>query len=189
MAYAIDKKKIVELVLLGEGKAAKVHRQQRLPNGHSILMCPTIPLASRKRIPCWTRPGTPRVPSGIRFKIRLSCIGGRGSDIQIAEVMRDQLKQVGIDAQIISTDRATFSDVLFMRWDFDIAIQQAATAPDPMVGLTRLIHSKNIIRAALTNSAGFSNPEVDKLLDEEYKQVKQRETGGHVVPDPGDCDG
>jgi peptide/nickel transport system substrate-binding protein len=172
IAYAIDKKKIVDLVLLGEGKEAKsvinsVTKWAFNPKA------PEYPFSLEKANTLLDKAGYPRAASGTRFKIRLSCIGGRGSDIQIAEVMRDQLKQVGIEAQIMSTDRTSFSDALFMRWDFDLAIQQAATAPDPMVGLTRLLHTRYIVKAALTNSAGFSNPEVDKLLDEEYKQINK----------------
>jgi len=172
MAYAIDKKKIVDLVLLGEGKDAKSVVTSTTEWAFNPKV-PAYPYSLERANALLDKAGYPKGAGGIRFKIRLSCIGGRGSDIQIAEVMRDQLKQVGIDAQIVSLDRAAFSDALFMRWDFDIAIQQAATAPDPMVGLTRLLHSSNIIKAALTNTAGFSNPEVDKLLDEEYKQVSR----------------
>ncbi|OGP63379.1 MAG: hypothetical protein A2170_04265 [Deltaproteobacteria bacterium RBG_13_53_10] len=172
IAYAIDKRKIVDLVLLGEGKAAKsiVNSVTEWAFNPKV---PDYPFNLEKANALLDKAGYPKGASGIRFKTRLLCVGGRGSDIMIAEVMRDQLKQVGIDAQIMSTDRASFSDALFMRWDFDLAIQQAATAPDPMVGLTRLLHSKNIVKAALTNSAGFSNAEVDKLLDEEYKQVSK----------------
>jgi peptide/nickel transport system substrate-binding protein len=172
MAYAIDKKKIVDLVLLGEAKVAKSIINSVTEWAFNPKV-PDYPFSIEKANALLDKAGYPRGASGVRFKLRLSCIGGRGSDIMIAEVMRDQLKQVGIDAQIMSTDRTNFSDALFMRWDFDIAIQQAATAPDPMVGLARLLHSKNIVKAALTNSAGFSNPEVDRLLDEEYKQVSK----------------
>jgi peptide/nickel transport system substrate-binding protein len=172
IAYAIDKRKIVDLVLLGEGKEAKSIINSVTEWAFNPKV-PDYPFSLEKANALLDKAGYPRGASGIRLKLRLSCIGGRGSDITIAEVMRDQLKQVGIDAQIMPTDRASFSDALFMRWDFDLAIQQAATAPDPMVGLTRLLHSKNIVKAALTNSAGFSNAEVDKLLDEEYKQVSK----------------
>ena len=172
IAYAIDKRKIVDLVLLGEGKEAKSVINSVTEWAFNPKV-PDYPFSLEKANALLDKAGYPRGASGTRLKLRLSCIGGRGSDITIAEVMRDQLKQVGIDAQIMPTDRASFSDALFMRWDFDLAIQQAATAPDPMVGLTRLLHSKNIVKAALTNSAGFSNAEVDKLLDEEYKQVSK----------------
>jgi peptide/nickel transport system substrate-binding protein len=70
-----------------------------------------------------------------------------------------------------------------MRWDFDMVLQQAATGPDPTAGVTRFLHSSQIKKATFVNAMGYSNPEVDKLLDMEYKQIdkKQRAATWHRI--------
>jgi peptide/nickel transport system substrate-binding protein len=172
IAHAIDKKKIIDLVVLGEGKEAKSIVSSVMKWAYNPKV-PDYGFSLDRANSLLDKAGYPRSSSGTRFKVRLSCIGGRGSDPMIAEVMRDQLKQVGIDVQIVSADRAAFVDALFMRWDFDLAIQQAALGPDPMIGVSRLIHSNNIKKAAFANGVGYSNPEVDKLLDEEFRQISR----------------
>jgi peptide/nickel transport system substrate-binding protein len=115
--------------------------------------------------------------------MRLGTIAGRGSDPVVVEVVRDSLKKVGIDAQMFTAELSSFYDAVFMRWDFDMVLQQAATGPDPTAGVSRFLHSRQIIKATFVNAMGYSNPEVDKLLDLEYKQVdrKQRAATWHRI--------
>jgi peptide/nickel transport system substrate-binding protein len=102
-----------------------------------------------------------------------------------ADVIRDQLKRIGVDVQIISSDRATHLDTVFMRWDFDMVLQLLATGPDPTIGVTRFLHTNQIKKAAYVNAMGYSNPEVDKFLDLEFKQLdfKQRSATWYKIQD------
>lgn len=173
IAYAINKKKILDLIMPGEGKEAKSIISSAMKWAYDPNL-PEYPYNIEKANALLDKAGYPRGASGVRFKVRLACVGGRGSDPMIAQVIRSQLKQAGIDAQISCTDRATFVDAIFIRWDFDLAIQQAALGPDPTIGVSRLIDSKNIRKAAFANGVGYSNPEVDKLLGEEFRQVTRK---------------
>ena len=170
IAHAIDRKVILDLALLGEGTIAKSILSSRM-TPYFNPKAPDYPYDPQKANTLLDKAGYPRGADGTRFKQRLLSMSARGSEGRIGEIVRDQLKQVGIDAQIIATDRASFVNTMFINWDFDMAIQQGATGPDPMVGSTRFIHSKRIQKVPFVNATAFTNAEVDKLLDEEFLQV------------------
>jgi peptide/nickel transport system substrate-binding protein len=174
VAYAIDKNAISNLALAGEAKMAK-----------SILTANTV-WAYNPKVADYTynvkkanelldKAGYPKAADGTRFKVRLATIAGRGSDPAVIEVIQDCLKKVGIDAQMSTMELSSFYDAVFMRWDFDIVLQQAATGPDPTAGVSRFLHSKQIKKATFVNAMAYSNPEVDKLLDMEYKQTDKKQ--------------
>ena len=182
IAYAMDKDAIYNLALAGEANIAR-----------SILTANTT-WAFNPKVTDYTydpkkanelldKAGYPRGSDGMRFKMRIGTIAGRGSDPVVVEVVRDSLKKVGIDAQMFTAELSSFYDTVFMRWDFDMVLQQAATGPDPTAGVSRFLHSRQIKKATFVNAMGYSNPEVDKLLDLEYKQVdrKQRAASWHRI--------
>jgi peptide/nickel transport system substrate-binding protein len=170
IAYAIDREQILELAWRGMGKIGT----SIVNSGMKWAFNPNLygyPYDPQKANALLDKAGYPRGADGVRFKQRLHCIPARESDGRVAEIIKDQLKQVGIDIQIIATDRAAFVDSMFIRWDYDLAFQQGATAPDPAVGSRRFIHSDQIIKSAYKNGSGFSNPEVDYLLDQEVTEI------------------
>jgi peptide/nickel transport system substrate-binding protein len=182
IAYAIDKEAIRTLALAGEAKLAK-----------SIVTANTV-WAFNPKVPQYTydikkanalfdKAGYPKGADGTRFKVRIATIAGRGSDPAVIEVIQDSLKKVGVDAQMSTAELSSFYDAVFMRWDFDIVLQQAATGPDPTAGVSRFLHTKQIKKATFVNAMGYSNPEVDRLLDIEFKQTdkKQRAASWHKI--------
>jgi len=173
IAYGMDKQKILNFALSGEGKVAKSILNSRMGWAFNSNV-PEYAFDPKKANELLDKAGIARGGDGIRFKMRLHC-PNRGSDPLIAEVVRDNMKPLGIDVQIVSADLATFYDSVFMRWDFDTAVQQMATAPDPSLGTSRFIHSKNIVKATMVNVMGYNNPEVDRLLDREFNQVDRKE--------------
>jgi peptide/nickel transport system substrate-binding protein len=182
IAYAMDRNAIYNLALAGEAKIAK----SILTSNTTWAFDPKVPdyaYDPKKANALLDKAGYPRGPDGTRFKMRLGTIAGRGSDPVVVEVVRDSLKKVGIDAQMFAAELSSFYDAVFMRWDFDMVLQQAATGPDPTAGVTRFLHSRQIKKATFVNAMGYSNPEVDRLLDMEYKQIdkKQRAATWHRI--------
>lgn len=174
IAYAIDKKQIFNLAIAGEGKMVKSF----ISSDNTWAYNPKVPdyaYDPQKANMLLDEAGYPRGPDGTRFKIRLATIVGRGSDPVVLEIIRDALKRVGIDGQMSTTEVASFYDAVFMRWDFDVALQQAATGPDPTAGVSRFLHSRNIRKTTFVNAMGYSNPEVDKLVDLEFKQIDREQ--------------
>jgi peptide/nickel transport system substrate-binding protein len=62
---------------------------------------------------------------------------------------------------------------MFVQWDYDTAIQEIATGPDPAIGVARLYVSSNIRKVPFTNGEGYSNPEVDALFDQGAREPNQ----------------
>ncbi len=75
-------------------------------------------------------------------------------------VVQEQLRQIGIDAEIDPRENATYID-RFFSGDFDIAVMGASGYMDPNEWLEQSLHSEGP-----NNAAGFSDPELDALLEE-----------------------
>jgi peptide/nickel transport system substrate-binding protein len=110
-----------------------------------------------------TARSVPNVPDGTKFEIDWH--GTAGDATTYGEQLRSQLSNVGIALQVKTEDSATFAANVFAKRDFDTAIVSYCNGDDPEIGFRRQVDSKQIITAAFSNGAGFSNPEVDGLLD------------------------
>jgi len=99
---------------------------------------------------------------------------GAGSNyalqVQAAEMLKDQLKQIGIDVTPNPQEWGTYIDAVFTRREFDAAIIGWIGAIDPDDWLYARFHT-----GAQYNIVGYSNPEVDRLLEEGRSLVDQAE--------------
>jgi len=170
IAYALDRKDIQSKALFGEGKVA-----------HSVVNS-GLSWAFTDKYDVYTQnldkarhlldeAGFRAGADGKRFTLRYAWATGRDAEGRAAEIMRDQLRRVGIELQVQAFDRATFIDRVFINWDFDMASQFYATGPDPTIGVAPRFHSSQIRKAAFVNGMGYSSPEMDRLLDLEQTQT------------------
>ncbi len=118
--------------------------------------------------------GFPR-RGGTRFPLRIVYEGvGEGGALQsAAEIMREELREIGIDLQLRPSDPATWSDLSFIKWDFDLAMGSFGTGPDPKIGVSRLYKTENIQRIPSANLMGYSNPKVDDLLTRADREMNE----------------
>ncbi len=107
--------------------------------------------------------GVPNVPDGTRFEIDWH--GFVGDQTRYGEQLRGQLRDVGIALTVKTEDNATFSANVFRNREFDTAIVSYCHGDDPEIGFRRTVDSRQISSTAFSNGAGYSNPEVDALLD------------------------
>jgi peptide/nickel transport system substrate-binding protein len=176
IAYALDRKEIQDKSLFGEGKVARSH----INSGLGWVYTDEFDYKQNvdKANQLLDEAGFPRGSDGKRFSLRESWSAGRVYEGRAAEVIRDQLKAVGIDIKIETFDRPTFIDRVFRKWDFDIANQLFTTGPDPTISVTVRYHTKQIKKAPFVNGMGYSNSELDNIFDNEYKELdrtKRRE--------------
>ena len=78
----------------------------------------------------------------------------------------EQLKDVGIAVTVKTEDNPTLSAAVFARRDFDTSAASYCNGDDPEIGVRRQYDSKQIGAVLLSNGAGYSNPEVDTLLEQ-----------------------
>jgi peptide/nickel transport system substrate-binding protein len=179
IAYAIDREEVQELSLFGEGQPARSF----VNSGLSWIFAPEYDVydeGSReeqleKANALLDEAGFERGDDGTRFELRIYWASGRDYEGRAAEVIRDQLRDVGIATTISVFDRPTFIDRVFRQWDFDLAHQLFTTGPDPTISVTPRYHTNQIKPEPFVNGMGYSNPEVDALFDAEYQVVDRDE--------------
>ena len=104
------------------------------------------------------------VPDGTRFEVDWH--GFVGDQTTYGEQIRSQLNAVGIALQVKTEDNATFSRNVFNQRQFDTAVASYCNGDDPEIGFRRQVDSRQISTTAFSNGAGYSNPDVDRLLDQ-----------------------
>lgn len=174
LAYAIDRKALVEKAFQGLGKPAL----SIMSSGIKPMFNSRVPVYERdlqKAHQLLDAAGFPRKADGRRFRLKLLRATGRDVETSVAEVIRDQLREVGVDVELLKMDRAAAIDQVYIQWNFDAALWILSTGPDPTQQITRSYHTQQIKKVAFTNASGYSNPETDALFDAEFKQVDPNE--------------
>jgi peptide/nickel transport system substrate-binding protein len=103
--------------------------------------------------------GHPRGSDGTRFTLRYhawnaSIFGG----FELAQVMKEQLKAVGITLNVILNDYALFNDIVVKQRNFDLTGIGGLWGPDPQAMTTYLV------TGGAQNVMKYSNPQVDELF-------------------------
>jgi peptide/nickel transport system substrate-binding protein len=112
--------------------------------------------------------GVPNVPDGTRFEVDWH--GFAGDQTTYGEQIRSQVAAVGITLNVKTEDNATFSRNVFNQREFDTAVVSYCNGDDPDIGFRRQVDSRQISTTAFTNGAGYSNPQVDQLLDQATRE-------------------
>jgi peptide/nickel transport system substrate-binding protein len=83
-----------------------------------------------------------------------------------AEFLRQSLGRVGIDLQLQGIDLAGWAEKC-SNWDFSMTMNLVYQFGDPALGVSRTYITSNIRKGILfSNTAGYSNPEVDRLFED-----------------------
>lgn len=169
IAYAIDRKGILEKTVFGLGKIAHSHLNSGTrwawTDRHDAYRNRDVAKANA----LLDEAGFPRAAGRQRFRLRLNWDGGKLQETRAAALIRSDLSDVGIGVDIQPFDRPTFIDRVFLKWDFDLASYSLITGPDPALSVSPRYRTKQIIRAPFVNAMAFSNAEVDELFDSEFK--------------------
>jgi peptide/nickel transport system substrate-binding protein len=83
-----------------------------------------------------------------------------------AEAIRQNLADVGVDLQIVTTDVPGWTQRT-SEWNFDLTFNFLYQLGDPAIGVARSYISSNIIKGSpFANVGGYSNEEADRLFAE-----------------------
>ncbi|MGN0837692.1 MAG: ABC transporter substrate-binding protein [Pyramidobacter sp.] len=90
---------------------------------------------------------------------------GSSTYMRPAEVMQDQLRQIGINVTFDKMERATYLDIVAGKRQFVASLRMInATVRDADFVLTRRVHGSMI--GGGNNYSGYNNPDVNKWIDE-----------------------
>jgi len=171
LAYAIDRDAILEGALFGLGRVAHSHINSGLGWVHTDRFDRYRVRNLPKAEALLDEAGFARDVNGQRFRLRLTHDAGKDVERRTAIIIRDNLKDVGIDVRVEPFDRPTYIDRTFRRWDFDLAIQNFVTGPDPALSVSTRYHSKQILKAPFVNAMGYASRDVDGLMDADVSEL------------------
>ncbi|BBK32612.1 peptide/nickel transport system substrate-binding protein [Stella humosa] len=109
----------------------------------------------------------PRGADGIRFKIVHDMLPYGDEWRRLGEYIKQALGDVGIDVTLRYEDVPTWLKRVFTDYDYNITSTFYYNLADPVMGVHRQYHSSMIRKGTVfVNGSGYSNPKVDKLLDD-----------------------
>ena len=169
IAYAIDRKFVVDNVWFGFGKPATGPissnfkatgmytaevKNYNVPNG--------IDIANK----LLDEAGYPRMANGIRFEI-VHDITPYGEEWKrYGEYVQQVLAKLGIKATLRYEDVATWLRRVYTSYDFQLTNNWVQTQADPVIGVHRFYWSKTITPGAVfVNDAQWSSPKTDELME------------------------
>jgi peptide/nickel transport system substrate-binding protein len=155
MSYALDRDAISRTVFLGDaspsGPIPPTMTQWALPTREFPSY--TRNLARARQL--LAEAGHPR---GFRSTIMASTVSP--TDIMIAQVIKEQLAEVGIELEIRQREWGELLDLWITQRNFDTFLISSFTGRDPDANFYRRFHSKST-----RNTVGYVNPRVDELMD------------------------
>lgn len=157
IAHAIDREEISELAFRGLWKPAYTAGSPYVPaylNEEATF--PEFDQARAEEL--LDQAGYPRQADGTRFSMRFTNPTQADSKL-IAEILVQQLEAVGIDVDWQEFDQATWTENV-SKGDFDTTIYFVRYGPDPDA------YSEHFQTGGPRNFTGYSDAEVDRLLDE-----------------------
>lgn len=174
IAHAVNREQFVERVVFGDGRAADApissHIAFAYRQGLPIPAYDTLAASALLDSLGWTRSGSDvrtahrvrGVPDGTPFVITFKVMP---SQVMYGELLRAQLRVVGIDLRVVSLETVVFAQTVFTDRDFDTAIAAYCNGMDPEIGVRRQYVSASIAPIPFSNMAGYRNPVMDSLFD------------------------
>lgn len=173
IAHAIDKQLIIDRVYFGLLKPALTPVSSVLGQAFTdeVRIYEYDPEKARALL---DEAGFPVEQDGKRFSVTLYNIAGRPDREKVAEVVREQLRDVGIEVRIVSLELSAYDDIVIRNRDFELALEGWSSGPDPAVSMAQLFHSRQF-GVFLGNGAHYVNPQVDQLLDRAIGETNREE--------------
>lgn len=168
---AIDRRFIVERVHFGAGQPARGPIQSSLVWFDHAL--PEIVANAERAAQILNDAGYPADRSGTRFRLRF--VYAQAGFGVLAEVLKEQLRRVGIELVLEPADFNAVVERVFIKSDFDLGVASYCNGPDPDIGVKRVYHSANILPIPFGNGAGYRNSTVDSLFDKAAQTVNDGE--------------
>lgn len=170
IAAGLDREQMLELILFGRGRVAAAPISSGIRWAHL-----SDALAEHRYDPALANrlldeAGLPRGADGQRasFDILMYATFAR-----YAELMRQQLAQVGIALRPRFIDQATMAETVFAQREFDMALISYCNGLDPEIGVRRMYHSSNRGRVPFSNAAWYADAEIDRLFDDAGRTVDE----------------
>lgn len=171
IAHAINKGLIWQRIFFGLGKVATGPISQYL-GAEFNKNVPKYNYDPQRANQLLDEAGLRRGAGGIRFRAKFTFDGTSAEFTRIADILKENLAEVGIDVTLESFDFNTWFDRVYVKHDYDMSRGRHITGPDAIGAMNIEFHSRNT-QPGQRNYYFYNNPEADRLLEQ-----------GAVEPDP-----
>lgn len=174
---ATDRQFLIDAAYFGIGEVATSAITPRLPwaNNPDVNLNEMYAYDPERASTMLDEAGLTADGDGNRFSFRLVYSATDANFPQVAESLRSQWSDVGVNVELLPLDEEVLTNQVFVNYDFDGVILGLTTSGDPAVGIQRLYHTDAIDGRPYRNASGYSNPEVDRLFDEGATKGTQEE--------------
>ncbi|MGO2110259.1 MAG: ABC transporter substrate-binding protein [Pseudoclavibacter sp.] len=122
--------------------------------------------------------GYPLGEDGFRFTIRLNFMSSTSESKAVAQVLKASMAEVGINLDLVGEDVAVFTENVYQKRDFDVAIVEATLGVDPSLGITRW-YECNPEKANAENPSGVCDEELQAAADAALHTADEAERAQH----------
>lgn len=116
---------------------------------------------------------------GVRLALRLIADTAVELNRKSAEIIKEQLRSVGIKVELQLVERGVMLDRVYTKRDYDMHIHGFSTGSDPAIDVARLYVSSNIRPVSFTNGSGYRNKAVDDLFYKGEVATKTADRAGY----------
>ena len=162
IAFAIDRQRIVDQVLIGWGKPAKAPISGAISWAHSPESLAEFSYDPSKAEALLEAAGFKKGADGVRLNLDIVHFP---SFTKYAEVLKQDLGKVGINLKSRPLDRAAAIGAIFKKRDFDTNVISYCNGLDPDIGVKRMYVSNNIGPIPFSNGSGYRNDKIDEWFD------------------------
>jgi peptide/nickel transport system substrate-binding protein len=164
---AINRTELVNRALLGYGAPGLGFYTPLIAWAYNAkAQVPAFDAASAERL--LDEAGMPRGADGVRLKLALVTLNFSPFK-EIAEALKEQLRGVGLEVEVVPLTPADWNKRIFQEHDFDLALTDGTHGPDPD-NLDFRFGSKG-----LYNFTGYASAEFDAAVAEGARPTKSQE--------------
>jgi peptide/nickel transport system substrate-binding protein len=163
LRHAIDSKFVVDTVFLGHAEAATGPVPATAKQFYTADV-PTFPFDPAKANALLDEAGLKRGGDGTRFSVKLLPAPWFQETRQTGDYVRQALKAVGIDAELVNNDPGAHIKAVYTDHAFDLAIGSPVWRNDPAISTTILFQGGLPAGVPFSNQYGYDDPAMDKII-------------------------
>ncbi len=163
IAHAIDRQFVVDTIFLGYAKTST----GPIPRFDTQFYDPNVaatPFDPKKANAILDEAGYSRGANGTRFQLRLLPAPWFEQTRQFGDYLRQALRTVGIDAQIVNNDAAAHTKAVYTDHAFDLAVGSPVYRNDPAISTTILYQGGLPAGVPFSNQYGYDSAAMNDII-------------------------
>jgi peptide/nickel transport system substrate-binding protein len=174
IAHAIDREFVVNTIFLGYAKAST--GPIPLFDKQFYVADAAMPgFDPRRANALLDEAGYARGANGVRFQVRLLPAPWFEQTRQFGDYLRQALRTVGIDAQIVNNDAAAHTRAVYTDHTFDLAVGSPVYRNDPAISTAILYQGGLPPGVPFSNQYGYNSPAMNDILTRAAVAVQDAE--------------